>query len=293
METVRLKPASRKAIIGLLPYALLSVLLMAADRHSDSVRQATHAVAVVGIPVHFLATLPTRTLRWMEGSLESPQELKQQYAVLQEKHLILQTRLQRYELLEVENARLRRLLSALPTASEQVLLARLIDVDLDPRAQDILIDKGSADGVFDGQPVVDGGGIVGQVTAAGLFRSAVRPVTDLAQAVPVQVLRNGLRAVVYGGGRGQLLRVLYLDRNADIRVGDLLASSGLGGRYPVGYPVAQVKTVERNLSESFMTVRAKPASQLGSEREVALLWLTDGRPSNAGIPAEVGNDAGD
>jgi cell shape-determining protein MreC len=99
METVRLKPASRKAIIGLLPYALLSVLLMAADRHSDSVRQATHAVAVVGIPVHFLATLPTRTLRWMEGSLESPQELKQQYAVLQEKHLILQTRLQRYELL--------------------------------------------------------------------------------------------------------------------------------------------------------------------------------------------------
>ncbi|HCY13341.1 MAG TPA: rod shape-determining protein MreC [Gammaproteobacteria bacterium] len=293
METVRLKPASRKAIIGLLPYVLLSVLLMVADRHSDSVRQATHAVAVVGIPVHFLATLPTRTLRWMEGSLESPQELKQQYAVLQEKHLILQTRLQRYELLEVENARLRRLLSAIPTASEQVLLARLIDVDLDPRAQDILIDKGSADGVFDGQPVVDGGGIVGQVTAAGLFRSAVRPVTDLAQAVPVQVLRNGLRAVVYGGGRGQLLRVLYLDRNADIRVGDLLASSGLGGRYPVGYPVAQVKTVERNLSESFMTVRAKPASQLGSEREVALLWLTDGRPSNAGIPAEVGNDAGD
>jgi len=146
-------------------------------------------------------------------------------------------------------------------------------VNPDPGALAVMINKGSADGIFQGQPVVDSGGLVGQITQPGLFHSKVSLITQEDQAVPTQVARSGLRAVVYGGGPGRPLRVLYLDRNADVRAGDLLVTSGLGGRYPPGYPVARITAVERNLAEAFMTIAAEPASHLGRDREVLLLWL--------------------
>ena len=209
----------------------------------------------------------------MQGHLTTTDQLRSEFEAMRQRNLILRTRLHRFEFLENENARLRALLSATPSEAEQVTLAALLAVNPDPGALTVLIDKGSADGVFQGQPVVDAGGLIGQVTKPGLFRSKVSLITQEDQAVPAQVARSGLRTVTYGGGPNRPLRVLYLDRNADIRAGDLLVTSGLGGRYPPGYPVARITGVERNLAEAFMTIAAEPASHLGHDREVLLLWL--------------------
>jgi rod shape-determining protein MreC len=211
----------------------------------------------------------------MQGHLTTTDQLRFEFEAIRQRNLILRTRLHRFEFLENENARLRALLSATPSEAEQVTLAALLAVNPDPGTLTVLIDKGSADGVFQGQPVVDSGGLIGQVTKPGLFRSKVSLITQEDQAVPAQVARSGLRTVTYGGGLNRPLRVLYLDRNADIRAGDLLVTSGLGGRYPPGYPVALITGVERNLAEAFMTIAAEPASHLGRDREVLLLWLPE------------------
>jgi rod shape-determining protein MreC len=260
---------------GLGPYLLLSAALIAAYLYLAPVRTVTQSAAVIGIPIHFLASLPSTALNAMQGHLTTTDQLRFEFEAIRQRNLILRTRLHRFEFLENENARLRALLSATPSEAEQVTLAALLAVNPDPGTLTVLIDKGSADGVFQGQPVVDSGGLIGQVTKPGLFRSKVSLITQEDQAVPAQVARSGLRTVTYGGGSNRPLRVLYLDRNADIRAGDLLVTSGLGGRYPPGYPVALITGVERNLAEAFMTIAAEPASHLGRDREVLLLWLSE------------------
>lgn len=275
---------SRDGVVrGLGPYLLLSVALITAYFHLPPVRTVAQSAAVIGIPVHFFASLPSTVLQAMQGHLTTTDQLRSDFEAMRQRNLILQTRLHRFEFLENENARLRELLSAIPFQAEQVTLAALIAVNPDPGALAVMINKGSADGIFQGQPVVDSGGLVGQITQPGLFHSKVSLITQEDQAVPTQVARSGLRAVVYGGGFGRPLRVLYLDRNADVRAGDLLVTSGLGGRYPPGYPVARITAVERNLAEAFMTIAAEPASHLGRDREVLLLWLP---AKEAAVPDE-------
>jgi len=282
--------APNQVMRGLVPYVLLSIILISAYYYNPAVRRAAQSAAVIGIPVHFLASLPSMALEGMQGKLRPTGQLRRDYTALREHNLILQTRLHRFEFLESENRRLRKMLSATPPESEKVTLATLVAVNPDPRSQTVLVNKGSADGVFEGQPVVDAGGIVGQVTRPGVFRSTVSLLTRENQAVPAQVARSGLRTVIYGGGRNRPLRVLYLDRNADIRTGDLLMTSGLAGRYPAGYPVARITVVERNLAESFMNIAAEPTSHLGREREVLLLWLPDARPLPPGLSSAVPGD---
>ena len=146
---------------------------------------------------------------------------------------------------------------------------------------------GNADDVYIGQPVIDAGGIVGQVTKSSLFTSKISLITEESQAVPVQVVRSGVRAILYGGGKNRTLRVMYLDRNVDIQPDDVLVSSGLGEIYPPGYPVAVVTAVERNIAESFMNIEARPMSHLGRDREVLLLWPAQLKSSDHRYRAET------
>ena len=265
---------SRDGVVRSLgPYLLLSAALIAAYLYLPSVRTVAQSAAVIGIPIHFLASLPSTALNGMQGHLTTADQLRGDFEAMRQRNLILQARLHRFEFLENENARLRELLSSMPSQAEQVTLAALLAINPDHAALAVMINKGSADGIFQGQPVVDSGGLVGQVTKPSLFFSKVSLITQEDQAVPTQVARSGLRTVVYGSGSGRLLRVPYLDRNADVRAGDLLVTSGLGGRYPPGYPVARITAVERNLAEAFMKITAEAASHLGRDREVLLLWL--------------------
>ena len=154
---------------------------------------------------------------------------------------------------------------------ERVLVAELLTIDLDPFSQQIIINKGQRYGIFSGQPVLDATGVMGQVTQVDMLSSRVILLTDPSHGVPVQINRNGLRAIVTGRGLGKDLQLEHLPHNSDIREGDLLVSSGLGGRFPVGYPVGTVISINFPQSKSFAEIKVKPAAQLATSREVLLV----------------------
>jgi rod shape-determining protein MreC len=155
---------------------------------------------------------------------------------------------------------------------DQVRVAEIMSVDANPYDHSLVIDVGSQDGVFDGQALVDADGVVGQVIKTGLMTSQAMLISDSDHALPVEVNRNGLRTIVVGTGEIDRLDLPFVVNNADIRAGDLLVTSGLGGAFPAGYPVAVVESVTRIPQEPYASVTAMPAASLGQVREVMLIW---------------------
>ncbi|HEY9183167.1 MAG TPA: rod shape-determining protein MreC, partial [Gammaproteobacteria bacterium] len=179
----------------------------------------------------------------------------------------------------MENERLRNLLESRGRVGSRALVAEILAVDLDPYRQRFDLNRGFVNGVFVGQALIDAQGVVGQVVRVGPFTSEALLITDADHAVPVSVNRNGLRTIAVGTGDSSRLRLPYLTNNADIVVGDLLISSGLGGVFPAGYPVGRVLEVRLRPDQSFAEVIAEPASALDREREVLLVWnSTDEEP---------------
>lgn len=250
----------------------LSVALMIADQRSDHVRQLRSGLGAVAAPLHYLVALPGLAGDWMRFRLTEHEAARQAYLELEAQHATLRSRLLRLESLEAENEHLRSLLGAHGRSDTELLLASILDVELEPFSQKFLVNRGLIDGIYVGQSVVDADGLVGQVTQVMPFTSAVTLITDPVQAVPVMVQRNGLRAIVFGAGRRDRISVPYLARNADIREGDVLVTSGIGGRVPAGYPVARVEEIVRDPNEAFLSVRARPIARLEHAAEVLLLW---------------------
>jgi len=268
-------PLLGKPSTGILRMAVLvclSVALMIADQRSDHVRQLRSGLGAVATPVHYLVALPGLAGEWMRFRLTEHEAAREAYLMLEEQHATLRSRLLRLESLEAENEHLRSLLGAHGRNETDVLLASIMDVELEPFSQKMLINRGLVDGVYVGQSVIDAHGLIGQVTQVLPFSSAVTLVTDPVQAVPVLVQRSGLRAIVFGAGRRDRISLPYLARNADIREGDVLVTSGIGGRLPAGYPVARVEEIVRDPNEAFLTVRARPIARLEHAAEVLLLW---------------------
>ncbi|MCU7855476.1 MAG: rod shape-determining protein MreC, partial [Candidatus Thiodiazotropha sp. (ex Lucinoma borealis)] len=191
---------------------------------------------------------------------------------LHDENLQLRARLQKFEALEAENMRLRGLLDSSFKVGDRVLIAELIAVEQDPFRQQVLISKGETSGLFEGQPVLDANAVVGQVTHINPFSASVLLITDAAHALPVQVNRNGLRTIALGTGLINRLELPHLPNNADIKVGDLLITSGLGGGFPPGYPVAEVIEVRREPGQPFASVIAQTTAHLDRIREVLLVW---------------------
>ena len=261
-----------ESVQPLLFFVALSIVLMVGNFYSENVRQITRAISVLSAPVHLIAASPSAIYRWLDGSLDSSDELKLELAELSRKQLVLQTRLQQLKALESENERLRNLLHAGARLSSKIQLAQLVKVNLHGQPHTVLINRGAADGVITGLPVIDEGGLVGQVTQVSPFRSSVSLVTDPAQGVPVQSVRTAMRAIAFGVGGAEELRLLYLDQNADIRIGDLLVTSGLGGVYPSRYPVARVSKIKRHVDQAFIAVHAMPSALLNKGHQVVLVW---------------------
>jgi rod shape-determining protein MreC len=251
---------------------VFSVALIGADhrRHHLDALRATLSVLVY--PLHYLASLPSTLGRAVEGRMVDEKVLREQNEALRQDNLVLRARLQQFEALEAENMRLRDLLGSSFKIGDRVLIAELLSVDLDPYRQQVLVNKGSSSGVFVGQPVLDANAVMGQVVRVNPLSSAVLLITDAAHALPVQVNRNGLRTVAEGTGLVNRLELPHLPNNADVRVGDLLVTSGLGGHFPPGYPVAQVAEVRREPGKPFATVIAEPTARLDRSREVLLVW---------------------
>jgi rod shape-determining protein MreC len=174
--------------------------------------------------------------------------------------------------LEMENARLRELLDSTERVGTRALIAEILAVDLDPYRQRFDLNRGLVDGVYVGQALLDAGGVVGQVVRVGPLTSEAVLITDADHAVPVSVNRNGVRTIAVGTGDSGRLRLPYLTNSADIEVGDLLVSSGLGGVFPAGYPVGRVTEIRARPDQAFAEVIAVPASKLDRDREVLLVW---------------------
>ena len=251
---------------------VLSLVLMTLDhrfRHLESIR-AVLEVAVS--PIQYVVNLPFAATDWASTSLATRDTLLTQNTRLEREHLLLREQLQRFDALQKENERLRELLEASQRLEQRVMVAELLAVDLDPYKQEILLNKGSMDGVRVGQPMIDAHGIMGQVVRTNAVNSTAILISDPSHALPVQVVRNGLRTLAVGTGSPERLELRHIPNNADIAVGDIVSTSGLGGRFPPDYPVAEVTLVERVSGEPFARVDAHPLARIDSSREVLLVW---------------------
>ncbi|MGD8309155.1 MAG: rod shape-determining protein MreC [Chromatiales bacterium] len=265
--------------------AVVSLALMVADHRYDHMETVRSALSVVTYPLHLLAESPVTLTRWVDETFSTRRELYRDNQRLHEQNLKLQGRLQKLAALESENMRLRSLLESSFKVGDRVLVAELLAVDLDPYKQHVLINRGSTSGVYEGQPVLDADAVMGQVTHVSPFTSTVVLITDTSHALPVQVNRNGLRTIAVGTGRVNALELPHLPNNADIREDDLLVTSGLGGRFPPGYPVARVVSVEREPGRPFAQVLATPSAHLDRTREALLVWTLEPRLGPGGDAA--------
>lgn len=260
--------------------AIVCVALMMLDRRDQHLVRVREALSVVVYPVRMLVDLPFRTWGNLSTSLAERDVLIAENERFRRERLETEGRLQRLEALEMENVRLRELLDSTNRIGSRALVAEILSVDLRYR-QRFELNRGFADGVFVGQALIDAQGVVGQVVRVGPLTSEAVLITDADHALPVSVNRNGLRTIALGTGDSGRLRLPYLTTNANIVVGDLLISSGLGGVFPAGYPVARVLEVRLRPDQSFAEVIAEPASALDREREVLLVWGPDEVPAAA------------
>lgn len=263
--------------------AIVCVALMILDARDQHVERVRQAISVVVYPVRVLVDFPFRTWQSMSASFSYRETLIAENEQLKRDHLEAEFRLQRLAALEAENARLRELLDSTARVASRALVAEILSVDLDPYRQRFDVNRGSVDGVYVGQALLDAQGVVGQVVRVGPLTAEAVLITDADHAVPVSVNRNGLRTIAVGTGDSGRLRLPYLTNNADIQVGDLLVSSGLGGVFPAGYPVGKVVDVKLRPDQAFAEIMAEPSSALDRDREVLLVWDGD---QNAPRPEE-------
>ena len=265
---------------------------MVADQRQHLLEPLRSALSLLVAPLHYLASLPDGVIRTVRDLFTPESTLRQDNASLQAENLTLKGRLQRLESLEAENRRLHDLLGSSFRVGERVLIAELLSVDLDPYRHQVLIDKGGASGVFIGQPVLDAKAVMGQVVRVGPTTATVLLISDAAHGLPVRVNRNGLRAVARGTGLLNQLDLAYVPHDADLAEGDLLVTSGLGGRFPAGYPVARVNEVKRESGQPFARVTATPLAQLDSGHEALLVWTLPEEGADGGHARE-GEDGGE
>ncbi|GAA4901806.1 rod shape-determining protein MreC [Ferrimonas pelagia] len=230
------------------------------------------ALATLVSPIQYMAALPSMAIDSMTSNLATRSQLLERNRQLQQNQVLVSERLQRMEHLEQENQRLRTLLDAPTSSDSRRMVAEVMAVDQDPFKHLVLIDKGALHGVYQGQPVLDNNGIVGQVVEVSQANARVLLISDLTHAIPVRNARNDVRAVVHGSGHTGELEVPHIAMNIDVQVGDLLNSSGLGGRFPEGYPVARITDVQRQEGQTFALIKAEPIAHLDRIRYLLLLW---------------------
>ncbi len=269
--------------LRLLALVFLSIVVMYVDNRDNYLDAARKAIGAAVYPMRVAVDAPSRLWSWIGDSTTSRNDLELELGRLQVERLLTNARLQRLNALEAENTRLRALLDARVQVPDQIRVAEIMSVDANPFSHSLVIDVGSRDGVFDGQALVDVKGVVGQVIRTGLLTSQAMLISDTDHALPVEVNRNGLRTIAVGTGQIGSLDLPFVVNNADIRAGDLLVTSGLGGAFPAGYPVAVVASVTRILQEPYADVTATPTAALGQVREVMLIWSagTQGDPAEA------------
>ncbi|WP_448645235.1 rod shape-determining protein MreC [Pseudomonas mediterranea] len=277
----------------LLVLAVLSVALMVVDARFTLLKPVRSQMSLVLMEAYWIADLPQRLWQGVASQFGSRTELVAENEKLKTENLLLQGRLQKLAALTEQNVRLRELLNSSALVNEKVEVAELIGMDPNPFTHRIVINKGERDGVVLGQPVLDARGLMGQVVELMPYTSRVLLLTDTTHSIPVQVNRNGLRAIASGTGNPERLELRHVADTADIKEGDLLVSSGLGQRFPAGYPVAMVKEVIHDSGQPFAIVRAVPTAALNRSRYLLLVFSDNRTPEERANDAAVAQEAQD
>ncbi|HWU69536.1 MAG TPA: rod shape-determining protein MreC [Stenotrophobium sp.] len=269
--------------------AVCALAIMIADHSTANLQPLRAGLSWVLSPLLTLAATPDNALHAV-ASFKTRGQLEQENQDLLRKQFILEAKLSKYDALEAETHRIRELLASSKTLQERVLIAGIIAVTQDPYRHQITLDRGSKDGVYRGQALVDAYGILGQVIRVAPNTSQALLITDPDHGIPVEINRTGLQTIALGLGDGQGLKLPFLPNNADVRKGDLLVSSALGGRFPAGYPVGKIYSVHHAPGADFMEAAAYPSAKLDQGTQALLVWNTE--PAVPPAPVDTPIDPG-
>ncbi len=255
---------------------ILAVILMISDHRYHRVDQLRAYLSQIVFPLQSLVSGFVQGGASLNEYVISHYRLIQENVKLREEQVIQNARLQKLIALESENDRLRALLHATPRVGENFLVAEIIQVDSDPLSHHIILNKGLKEGIYVGQPVIDAEGVMGEVIEVFPETSRVILLTDANHGIPVETVRNRIRGIAMGCGAAKTLALKHVSNAVDIQVGDVLVTSGLGGRYPAGYPVGVIKSIEQDPRGSFAVVQMTPSAHLERGRQVLLIQKVEG-----------------
>jgi len=266
---------------------LVAVGLIIADSRLGMFAKVRTYMDTAVSPFYFLANGPRKLLDGVSDSLASRQQIELENRALRQELLLKNSDLLLLGQFKQENARLRELLGSPLRQDEHKMVTQVLSAGADPYSDQVVVDKGSDNGVYEGQPVISDKGVVGQVVAVSKFTSRVLLICDASHALPIQVLRNDIRVIAAGNGCTDDLLLEHLPNNTDIRVGDVLVTSGLGGRFPEGYPVGVVSSVKVDNQRAYTVIQAHPTAALQRLRYLLLLWGADRNGDMPLPPSEV------
>lgn len=252
-----------------------SFLLIFIDHRLQAMQPVRLFLNSLVTPVQYLAILPEQILDGFSDNLKTQDELRQQNQQLRQQLLELQGQLQQFQFISNENKRLRELLGSEERIPNRRMVAEVIAVASEPFSQQLVINKGTLNGVYEGQPVLDNRGIIGQVQDVGSNTARILLISDQSHAIPLRSERNDTRVLAQGTGDIGRLQLMFVPHSTTLKEGDLLVSSGLGGVFPEGYPVARITEIIRDESLPFAQVNADPVAPLDRVRNVLLLWRND------------------
>lgn len=251
---------------------ILSSVFIYCDQKLASFEIARGYLQSLVSPLQYLANTPKQMMDFASKNLISRNQLMEANEQYKINELVLKEKILQLDILTQENNRLRQLLGSPIRSSYKKMVAEILSVDSDPYSQQVLINRGQNDGLYEGQPVVDEKGVVGQILHVGVNNSRVLLLTDITHAIPLRVHRNGIRVIANGTGSVKQMEVNHIPHSTDINVGDLLVTSGLGGRFPEGYPVAEVSAISDNRGKEFAHIAVKPLVEMNRLRYLLLIW---------------------
>jgi rod shape-determining protein MreC len=273
-------------------YAVLSVVLMFYDRKGGFLDTARYGLQAAIYPLQLAVNSPSAAWNWLEENFATREKLQGEVDQLRNELRAQQLVTMRQAALERENATLRGLNTALPEVIERRLIGEVISVETSSKVrQRLLINRGGTHGVYKSQPVITGDGVLGQVFRTGPFSSEVILITDPEHMLPVQVVRSGVRTIALGTGRSTSLELPYVPQNYDVKVGDLVVTSGLDGVFPFGLPVARITKVELDPTQPLAQIYAVPLAGIERDREVLFIWQRPNHPAATASPEALAVEA--
>ncbi|OUS31730.1 rod shape-determining protein MreC [Gammaproteobacteria bacterium 45_16_T64] len=255
--------------------AVLSIMLIFVDHRTDMLKPVRYSLSFLLVPIQYISDTPARIASWSSDSVKSRETLEKENIALANQVRLLERRVQKLASTIAENKRLKELMNSSAIVDDRVIVGEIIGVDPDPYRHEVIINKGARDDLYEGQAVLDADGLMGQIVEVGPITSRVLLISDTTHGLPVHANRNGVRAIAVGSGVLDKLKLIHVPDTADLKEGDLLVSSGLGGRFPKGYPVGVVSMVSHDPGQPFATVEARPTAHLDRSRYVLLVFAED------------------